>query len=1009
MSDFEIVDNVLVKYTGPDQNIVVPDGVIEIGDNAFKSTLDEFHFNPVRYKVYLPDGIKRIGQGAFNGCRNLSEINVPDSVNRIEKNAFRGTGIETIDLPEGLERIEDNVFCNCGRLKHVTFPSTLKHIGKQVFKNEGDFGSLGSDVPITDIMFPEGLEIIDDEAFRGCKELREIILPASIKKIGNRAFAECINLSKVTVQGFIEDFGEEVYDQCGVVEFSASDSRWLEIIHRNDFVVDEFGTLKKYNGHDEEVVIPEGINTIEANAFGLNNKIKKIILPSSLSLIKGDYQAGAFNGCTEMESIIIPEGVHTIESFAFYGCSKLVEMTLPYKAISDNMFGSSGKTIIFNVIDDEHVTHRAFAVFRKDYWVQTFMYPKKYIFPFNENDYSYYDKVLASGNYDGFVMNENGRIKACLWRLADNSYPIPQDLISGMVDFLTSKATKAVKMAEEDKASEYISTMVNYGVINDDNRKKITNALKKSAVPEIAAMADNLTPSADFKANAAVQEIKEEDELDIKLRKIKATELLLKHGIDKIPDVLLADKSGNADNRIVKYIIAEYLKNNEYDSRISKDADKAAKTLDRDSLNAALRQIYDSLVNDKQSLPFLAPLFRYADGKTITEIYPSLIKSQWKAGRVNSALVLNDSREAMLYADKNGVLEDYARLRGQKADVLRDTVLSEFDLDEKGQKTYDLGETVVKAHLMEDLTLQLYDVKADKVVKSIPKRGVDEEKYAEASKDYDDLKKNIKKVIKNRSDILFKAFLNKTKFQVKDWKNVYLNNPVLKKIGQLIIWQQDKQTFTISGKQCITADGQKYKLTTSEIIVAHPMEMKAKDISEWQEYLKEKGLKQPFIQIWEPVYDKKTIALDRYKGMMIPYYRFLKQEKHGIEVQDYDFHNDIEITLKGCQANIERIDWRRHEIAVDDRFEITSFAFKTYSRQVNHLVAYFDRVTAFERVKQDDMSIMDAVPNFNIEQIMSLITTAQKENAVKVLAALLEYKNKYYTEYSTIDSLTLDL
>ncbi|MBR0341971.1 MAG: hypothetical protein IJH64_06960, partial [Oscillospiraceae bacterium] len=220
-------------------------------------------------------------------------------------------------------------------------------------------------------------------------------------------------------------------------------------------------------------------------------------------------------------------------------------------------------------------------------------------------------------------------------------------------------------------------------------------------------MADYLTPSADFTVNVATKEIKVEDELDTKLKKIKGTELLLKNGIDKIPDVLLADKSGNADTRIVKYIIAEYLKGDAYEKRISKEADKEEKTLDRDSLNAALRQIYDSLLNDKQSLAFLAPLFRYADGKTITELYPALIKSQWKADKVNAALVLNDSREAMLYADKNGVLDDYAQLRGQKADVLRDTVLSEFDFDESGQKTYDLGETTVKVQLLDDLSLKL--------------------------------------------------------------------------------------------------------------------------------------------------------------------------------------------------------------------------------------------------------------------------------------------------------------
>ncbi|MBQ1341689.1 MAG: leucine-rich repeat protein [Erysipelotrichaceae bacterium] len=995
MSDFEIVNNVLVKYSGPSCDLVIPEGITEIGDKAFHNTNNGW--NDSEYLITVPKGVKRIGEDAFSFCR-FSNIELPDGLEEIGKGAFDYSYLVSVRIPYGIKTIKASTFQECEKLQNVEIPDSVVSIEKYAFRKTG----------IKELVLPEGLEEIGEEAFRNCRNIKEIILPSSLKCIKDRAFAECDNLTKVTVLGKLEEYGKDVFEKCRNVEIISPNPEFLDIIHRDDFIIDENKTLVKYNGTGENVVLPEGIITIGENAFEWHTEVKNIKLPESLEVIKGGYQPSTFGSFINMKSIVIPQNVRTIEGFAFYGCSSLTEMTLPMRTITSGMFGLSSKTIIFNAIDDEGKIHRNYAVFRKEHWVQVFKYPKDYIFPVNDEDYDCYDRVLAGGNYDGFTMNENGRVRACLWRLADKEHPLSAELYTGIVEFLASKITKAIKTAEEDKAPEYITTMVNCGVISDDNRKRVTNALKKSEVPEVAAMIDKLTPSQDATVSADKQVRKPEDELDKKLRKNKATELLLKAGVDNIPDVLLADKSAYADNRTVKYIVSEYLKKNE-DKYFSAEADAEAEKLDRDSLNSALRKMYNSIYSEKNELAFLKPLFRYADGKTITELYPSLAKSKWKLSRVNDALILSDTREAMLYADKRNVLGLYAYIRGTSADILRDTVLSEFDLDENGKKTYDLGNTTVTATLMPDLSLQLYDEKAGKVVKSIPKKGADENRYQEASKDYDDLRKNVKKVVKNRVATLFRLFLNKEKYEADDWKNIYLKNPVLNKVGQLVVWMQDKTTFTITDKGIIGYNGKPYQLNDSKIMVAHPMEMSTDEITGWQYYFAERKLKQPFVQVWEPVTDKASVSTDRYKGIMIPYYRFLNQEKHGITVMDYDFHNDINIHFKGCDADVIRIDYRRHEIRMEDRFEVEKLSFKRYSRQVNHIIAFLDRITSLERIKKDDVSVMDIIDAFNIEQIMGFISTAQKENAVNVLALLLEYKNNHYPDYTDVDSLTLDL
>ena len=150
------------------------------------------------------------------------------------------------------------------------------------------------------------------------------------------------------------------------------------------------------------------------------------------------------------------------------------------------------------------------------------------------------------------------------------------------------------------------------------------------------------------------------------------------------------------------------------------------------------------------------------------------------------------------------------------------------------------------------------------------------------------------------------------------------------------------------------------------------------------------------------------IAKDRYAGCMIPYYRFLNQKKHGISVEDYDFHNEIYILLEGCEAEIDRIDFDRHAISPNDRFEIRSFAFKRYTRQVNHLVAYFDRVTVWDRVRKDDLTVIEQLNRFTLAQITEFIAAAQEANANNVLAALLDYKNAHFADFDPMVEFTLD-
>ena len=107
---------------------------------------------------------------------------------------------------------------------------------------------------------------------------------------------------------------------------------------------------------------------------------------------------------------------------------------------------------------------------------------------------------------------------------------------------------------------------------------------------------------------------------------------------------------------------------------------------------------------------------------------------------------------------------------------------------------------------------------------------------------------------------------------------------------------------------------------------------------------------------------------------------------------------------------MERIDYRRHDIGMDDRFEIKSFSVgRDMSRTVNHIVAYLDRVMIVERIKKDDVTIASFLNSFTLAQITEFIKVATENNCTNVTALLLDYKNQNFADFDPMEEFSLEL
>ena len=165
------------SYTDFSGELLIPDGVTSIGANAFKEC-DGFGG-----LLSLPDSVKTVGEWAFYLCKGFTGLKLSASLTKIEERSFAHMyGLKTeVVIPEGVTEIGEGAF-SCSYMPSVRFPSTLKKIGKQAFCLT--FGLTN----YSTITFPNGLEVIEDEAFDGCYFKKAIVLPASIKSIGKKAF-----------------------------------------------------------------------------------------------------------------------------------------------------------------------------------------------------------------------------------------------------------------------------------------------------------------------------------------------------------------------------------------------------------------------------------------------------------------------------------------------------------------------------------------------------------------------------------------------------------------------------------------------------------------------------------------------------------------------------------------------------------------------------------------------------------------------------------------------------
>ena len=202
------------------ESIVMPDSLATLGQYAF------FGCEKLN-SIVLPKNITVLPMFCFAGCNAFTSFTVPEGVTTILNNAFRNCkGITSISFPQTLTKLEGAQFDNARqKIKTLVIPKSVTNLGASGLVSNFDNLVVESgntkydsregcgciiETTSNKILYgsnnariPNGIKIINAEAFKSLKDLKKIELPNTIISIGNYAFAYTDSLKSVVSK--IED------------------------------------------------------------------------------------------------------------------------------------------------------------------------------------------------------------------------------------------------------------------------------------------------------------------------------------------------------------------------------------------------------------------------------------------------------------------------------------------------------------------------------------------------------------------------------------------------------------------------------------------------------------------------------------------------------------------------------------------------------------------------------------------------------------------------------------
>lgn len=152
------------------RQILIDDGITTVGDNAFRGNTAEY--------IYIGDNVSSLGEYSLYNCKNLKKVYLGKSLEQIKLWAFSySNSLEMIEIDEDnpyIKTVEGNLLSK-DESKFILY----------VYSQSDSFE------------IPDGVTIIQEDAFGDSTNLLSVTLPSSVLEIKGYAFDGCNNITDV--------------------------------------------------------------------------------------------------------------------------------------------------------------------------------------------------------------------------------------------------------------------------------------------------------------------------------------------------------------------------------------------------------------------------------------------------------------------------------------------------------------------------------------------------------------------------------------------------------------------------------------------------------------------------------------------------------------------------------------------------------------------------------------------------------------------------------------------
>ena len=308
-------NEILVRYPNGNHydSIEVPNFITTIKSRAFESN--------TTYEIILHDEIQELKDYIFEGCPNLKTITMksetPDDI-IIDDNSFKGFNVADCVLRVPYDAIADY---KCDeRFNGFKYITAIEGTRCLMYDDDGKDVVGCDESDCENLVIPEGVTNIRDEAFEGNEKILSVRFPKSLETIGDSAFSGCSGITKIALNEELEDIGYDAFRGTKLTEIeipsnvnsigASAFNCEMQVTSSNLYFCDIDGILfDNYetkliiypsSKHDKHYDLPDGILEISYFAFE-DSSLQSISLPDSIKSL-GTH---IFNGCENLTRLTI--------------------------------------------------------------------------------------------------------------------------------------------------------------------------------------------------------------------------------------------------------------------------------------------------------------------------------------------------------------------------------------------------------------------------------------------------------------------------------------------------------------------------------------------------------------------------------------------------------------------------------------------------------------------------------------------------------------------------------